>query len=78
MQTYRTKSEAIEAAKQQVEGMPEDHMREFYGRGLEIGRLNRRYFYTHPSFENGAPLPADASLIGLLRPDRSYQTFTGK
>lgn len=78
MQTYRTREEAIEAAKEQIEGMPEDHVREFYGRGLEIGRFDRRYFYTHPSFEDKTPLPGDASLIGLLRPDRSYQSFTGK
>jgi hypothetical protein len=78
MKTYRTREEALEAAKEQIEGMTDSHAREVYGRGLEIGRFNRRYFYTHPLFEDKTPLPADASLIGLLRPDCSYQSFTGK
>lgn len=79
MQTYRTRDQAIEAAIRQLQGMSEEQIREFYGhRGLEIGRFERRYFYTHPSFEDGCPLPTHASLVGHLRPDRTYQSFTGK
>lgn len=65
METYRTRDEAVEAARRSAGSA---------GRAL-VGRRNRRYFVA----EGAAAVPEDASgIVGMVLADGTYRNFVNK
>lgn len=74
-QTYRTRDEAIEAAKIMSESLAKQPgiNQEARNLGALVARANRRYFVISTPYY----MPSDASIVGRVL-SGEYHSFTGK
>ena len=77
MRTYRTRDEAIEAAKAACDKLQHapSYGREAKAMGVAVGRRFRRYEVLPLDPSHWEP---GVSVVGVYRPDSGYESFTGK
>lgn len=78
MQTYRTRDDAVEAARQEIAEIERETGSSYSPERdgvLVIGRKNRRYFFTAATFAEFYP---DWTFVGQMRSDASLESFAGK